>query len=217
MCLYEDGIGNYWNSENVDFLKRQSLRKRRLAPFFGFSYRDYSGHFTGISERVFDTGYFVSPEKIYLSERFESVEKVHLSVLSEIDDNQCEPIVLLLDQHIEVVYDSETTARLRKRLSAVVMDLGLPVHLKAHPAQNGPDATLELGPNITLVSHQTPAEYIALELRPMYVVSFTSSALKNIKALLPQSTCISVGIDEFDKLRGCDLQSVFKGFDLVVV
>jgi len=217
VCIYEDGIGNYWNSENVDFLKRQSVQKRRVAPLLGFSYRDYDGHFTGISERIFDTGYFVSPEKIYQANRFASVEKIHLSVFQEIDEQPCEPIVLLLDQHIEVVYDVETTARLRKRLSDVVMDIGLPIHVKAHPAQDGPDPGLELGPNVTFVPNQSPAEYAALELRPMYVVSFTSSALKNIKALLPKSTCISVGIDEFDKLRGCDLGKVFEGFDLLVV
>lgn len=217
VCIYEDGIGNYWNSENTDFLKRQSRRKKRMAFFLGFSYRDYDGHFTGISERIFDTGYFVSPQKIYLPERFQNVKKVHLNVFNDVDEGHCEPIVLLLDQHIEVVYDTATTERLRKRLSTVVTDLGLPVYVKAHPAQDGPDAALELGSNVTLVSNEAPAEYAALELRPMYVVSFTSSALKNIKALLPESICISVGIDEFDSLRGCDLQSVFEGFDLVVV
>jgi hypothetical protein len=135
VCVYEDGIGNYWNSENSGFLKGQSSRKRLLAPLLGFSYRDYDGHFTGTSGRVYDRGYFLESEKIFQASRFSRTEKVLLDVPGSASAGQCAPLVLVLDQPIELIFDAELAAELRNRLSEAVREIGLPVYIKSHPGR----------------------------------------------------------------------------------
>ena len=76
---------------------------------------------------------------------------------------------------------------------------------------------MDLGEDVTLVTSKAAAEHVAIELRPEYVVSFMSSALKNIKGILPTSTCISVSIEEFGALRGSHIEGLFKNFGLTTI
>jgi len=218
VCVYEDGIGNYWDSENTSFLKRQSSRKRLFAPLLGFSYRDYDGHFTGISERVYDRGYFLEPEKIFQANRFSRIEEVLLRVPGAESADPHEPLVLVLDQPIELIFDADMARELRNRLSEAVREIGLPVYIKSHPGRfESGEAPMDLGQVVTLVTSKAAAEHVAIELRPEYVVSFMSSALKNIKGIFPASTCISVGVEEFDALQGSHIEDLFKNFGLTTI
>lgn len=214
--VYEDGTANYCVSNNVGHLKTQSRRKRRLAPFLGFRYRDYAGHITGLDERKFDCGYFLSPNQVYRKERFHRLVGLEFSTWKSAATGGLLDRVLVLDQDIAKLYAPETVALLRSRLCKFVKELNMDVYLKSHPAQDGGMAPRFLGPSVKSVDGDVPAEFVALELRPKYVVSYVSSALKNIGAILPGVSCISFGVREFDSIRGTGLTEVFHDFNIEI-
>ncbi len=215
--IYEDGTANYCASNNVGHLKKQSLIKFFIAPILGFRYQNFLGHITGIDEKLMDNGYFLSPEDIYKPERFSNLHAIDMIWLKDKQSFEYAEIVLVLDQKIEQIFDGNTAKRLRDNMKSYVNTLAVDVYVKPHPAQlKGYDKNW-LGRNVIVYNDGAAAELLALELRPKFVVSFFSSALKNIANILPESKCVSFGIAELNVARGISLGKVFSkcGIDLL--
>jgi Alpha-2,8-polysialyltransferase (POLYST) len=214
--VYEDGVANYCASNNVGRLKRQSRLKAIIAPVLGFNFRDYSGHITGLDQRAYQRGYFLSPAHVYRRNRFDCVEGVDFGIHDQNSSDPLQTSVLVLDQDIEKLFNADISLKLRARLSSFVEDLGVKVYVKPHPGQNKSRLAEELGSQVILVNSFKPAELIALELRPKYVVSFVSSALKNIAGIMPDVKCYSFGVQELDEQRDTGLTQVFRDFNVEV-
>lgn len=207
--VYEDGMANYCASENSGSLHRSAAFKPWLGPLLGFRFNNYAGHISGIDQRLMDHGYFMSPELIYRPHRFKSLHRIEPDF---VDVNPSAPLtgsVLVLDQDIESIFDADTSALLRRKLIACVDELALDVYFKPHPSRPSTHRPNEFARTPHLVGDIGPAESIAAELRPSHVVSFFSSALKNIGVSHPGTQCISVGAREFDQQRGAELAAVF--------
>jgi hypothetical protein len=213
--IYEDGIANYFASDNINGLQRKSTLKRMVAPCLGLRYKSYRGHISGIDERVMDNGYFLDPDKVYLPQRFENLHRLENHRADPAGGLALRDTVLVLDQDIESLFDSHTAADLRKRVADHVLSLGMEVQIKAHPSQSGQPVNW-LGEGAQRIRDNAPAETVAADLRPRYVVSFFSSALKNIKTNAPDTHCISIGATEYDRSTGSNLRDVFSRFGIEV-
>jgi hypothetical protein len=125
--------------------------------------------------------------------------------------------VLVLDQDIEKLFDAQLARQLRAKLVLYVKELGVKIYVKPHPGQNRSVFAQEFGENVVSIETLKPAELVALELRPRYLVSFISSALKNVRGILPDVKAYSFGAREFDEMRGMHLAKVFHDFGVTVL
>ena len=120
--------------------------------------------------------------------------------------------VLVLDQDIEKLFSVEIARELRAKLVLFVKELGVKIYVKSHPSQARSELIRNFGERVVLIETRKPAELLALELRPSYLVSFISSALKNVVGILPNVKSYSFGAREFDEIRGMQLARVFHDF-----
>ena len=212
--IYEDGAGNYCASNVEGRLKEKSKRKRIIGPLVGYRYLDYSGHISGLDERLMDNGYFISPENIYRPERFLKLHRIDLDLPEEDAISGFENAALILDQDIEEVLEEQVADKLRAKMYNLANSLGTTILVKSHPASSKILEYHGYKAEPIILDAKEAAEILALRYRPRYVVSYFSSALKNIKQLLPETQCIEIGTKELDDRFDTHLSEVFRIFDI---
>jgi hypothetical protein len=215
--ITEDGVGNYIASHITGTLKSKMIAKRLAAPLLGLEYKIYKGHFTGIDDQVMDSGYFLNPELVYQNENFRSLHKITLATPSGWKSSfPPEEKILVLDQDIESMFSRYDSKLLREKLIEYVRSLNMKTLWKFHPSQKPVMHQSLRDLNIEIIQSKEAAEVVALKHNPKYVISFFSSALKNIKSLVPNTHCIALGALEVDRDRGTSLSRLFQEFGIVV-
>ncbi|PLW80998.1 hypothetical protein CWI75_17625 [Kineobactrum sediminis] len=218
--ILEDGLGSYYNSKNIGFIKRKSRMHVWQAPILGFSYSDYDGHFSGINVRRMDSGFFLDPSLVYMPERFNKLCKLNLNISSSPPRLDKGHRLLVLDQNIESVLRPEHCKEMRKKMYDYVNSYRSErIILKRHPAIHSGLNVNAFKQRLEEVDPSDAAELTAMVYSPTIVLSFFSSALANIKRMMPHVECIAIMPEKYnkDETALCQIKSCFDNMGVEIL
>lgn len=192
ICVYSDGIANYYDANTELFSTAWHNKKRLIAKLIGLENTTFKGHITATNIRKAKCGYFFHPENIAHINHYEKT--IPLENLLKI--NLITPIkgrILLLDQPLERLKERDGEY-LKASILEHLLNLGSEIYYKPHHDQTTKsiDTTIY---NIKTINSKDSAEELIPIIKPQYVISFFSSALINIKLLHPNIECYFFGAD----------------------
>ena len=213
--IFEDGIMNYYDAQVPKTKKMKELIKRAVSRVLGFPFTDYQGFLSGVGERPYDGAYLSYPSSAVKKECLGKLTQVRAAATSGL--NLKHDRILFLDQPTDAFMDAET----KKNAVLQLLDEceGKSVYYKPHPS----DTSNPQWPSLNIIALQQglksmPAELVINEILPGKVISFSSSALINIKSLYPDIECISIGTKKLPvSINGKQqmLSDIFERFDVV--
>jgi hypothetical protein len=164
-----------------------------------------------------NTGYFLQTGKVYRPDLFAKILSIDLILPGDRTDTITAGLVLFLDQDIEILFDKHTAHQLREKMYNYVNLLGGDVLVKRNQSLTGNVEINRFTGKVLEADPHEAAEMTALHHRPEFVVSFFSSALKNIKQFIPESRCIALGSMVLDSKRGSNLSQTLLDMSVEVI
>jgi hypothetical protein len=217
--ILEDGILNYYGCELCHIeSKVKVLSQKKIISYFIYN---YFGHLSGIENKHTNTpfiGWFSNPKDIYHSNLFQKINKIEFRNISKLNEfEETKDIILILDQPIEELFDSDFKDVLLNNMMALLDSTSTSnIYVKPHPRGGG---LFSCSNEYKLIDDPAPVEYLIGKIKPRLVISFISSALVTIKVICPDIHCVSLGLDNTNlnnKFKK-DIKKIFESFNVQIL